>query len=1540
MTNAFPRLGALAPTVLLAASLSLLALSPAAGEGLGPVNDGVQDDSGDYWFRHDDLGENQPVFFEGAHERINYFNGNVHHVFTDLHLPGKNGLDLKVQRTYTSKIWGRVDYIVNQTEAFVAAKELNELGYGWSLHFGRLRLVQGDWSNHYYMFEESDGTTHRFYADYNQDFVVLPDPNDHAYVSEDLWLLLDEGESDLCPSGSGADKCVISPRGIRYELAADAYLYGGSSAHPITPVSAIEDPYENRIEIVYDVTHDGIVDYVDDTYDRRIYFDYEEMGSMTGIYKYTGFNVFGVTGSDYSYAYTELTGDSLLGDTYYLTSVSPPAGPGWEYDYHIGTSTCAEYTGSGPCQNNGALTTVTSPTGGKVEYFFEDRAFHTGEWNTSGDPLLVFFSVVVRKEVFDRDSSSHDHLWQYAYNSQAYSAGYPGDTTTVTRPDGLKDKYLYHSFGSLNCQGNDDDVWLAGRPKEFKFAIDGDSDPLETRTWNWIESTNAFAQYMLGPYYNNGGYCFQGDIKFPLLDTYTVTRGDVTYTTSYDTFDAYNTAQDVYQSSDNVNGNLTRSVEVVPWYPNASSSGKISGIAPYFVGYEEEHNETAGGVTVDRGYEYSDYGSLTLETLEGLTRMVYEHDATTGDLVKQTDGDGVWVGLGSYTYGRAGQLSRAKATGSGSCVVDRDISWRGQVESFEPQASCGSIVGDSFYYYDDSGRRTKTSKPGWTDETYTYSVDSNGYLTGVLLDRGTFGSTDYLDGFGQVTRTADSENVNVQQFYDGMGRITFQSYPYDGTATVYGDEIEFDGLGRVTRVEHSDSKSLTRVFEEDYESVKDEEGNETKYYFQTRGGPEHRVLWKVDPPGADNNTLYYYNNYGALTYSTQENSSVPYTVNRYLYYNPRGQLTGEVHPESGTTTYVVTTMGRVTKRTNGAGASVCYDWDLSAGLVTDFMPECSASPTNDDTEYLYDPYGILTTRSSTNGGAYSYAYDGGPRLTSVTHVLGGFTRTTGYVFDGATGVVSQMTYPSGLVLDYEFDTQGRVTKLTGDSGGTPPVSHGVIHGVTYEASQPKSITWGSSTTTEATSTYTYDTRRRMVGVHHQDDTPATIANVQLQVDGVGNVTTYARESDSRSLEYDPLNRLTKATFSDYTYSYTYDEVGNVKSFKKDDGGTPVTKNYVYGSSNRLWKRYNGETLETTLLYDNAGQLTSKGSRSYGWSPAGWLNGTGAPEENYKYESGGLRVKKAVASEDPVYYEYDLADRVLHELVDASPDDIEYDYLYLFGRNIGRVTDTTSLSLSFSDHLGSVLATHTVGGSTCSADYEPFGLEKVGNECSSLQYNGRVQDGSGLLYYNARYYDPEIGRFVSADSVIGSLGNPQSLNKYAYGLNNPYRYVDPDGRNAVVSRLLQFIARSSAVSEAGAAVLGTIGIAGAVYKTSQTVSEIPATEVASFPMVDMSNVDVSTITMSEDAGSEPDEAEDGKAKVHGGKDAGKSSRHGDSGRALKKIEDRLKKLEDEIEALKKAVGKKGRAKEMQKKKETMKNLKEDAKRKEKGTEHWN
>jgi RHS repeat-associated protein len=69
----------------------------------------------------------------------------------------------------------------------------------------------------------------------------------------------------------------------------------------------------------------------------------------------------------------------------------------------------------------------------------------------------------------------------------------------------------------------------------------------------------------------------------------------------------------------------------------------------------------------------------------------------------------------------------------------------------------------------------------------------------------------------------------------------------------------------------------------------------------------------------------------------------------------------------------------------------------------------------------------------------------------------------------------------------------------------------------------------------------------------------------------------------------------------------------------------------------------------------------------------------------------------------------------------------------------------------------------------------------GNPGTDKLFTGQRLDGTGLYYYGARYYDASMGRFISADTIVQSPGNPQTLNRYSYCLNNPLAYIDPTGK---------------------------------------------------------------------------------------------------------------------------------------------------------------
>ena len=174
-------------------------------------------------------------------------------------------------------------------------------------------------------------------------------------------------------------------------------------------------------------------------------------------------------------------------------------------------------------------------------------------------------------------------------------------------------------------------------------------------------------------------------------------------------------------------------------------------------------------------------------------------------------------------------------------------------------------------------------------------------------------------------------------------------------------------------------------------------------------------------------------------------------------------------------------------------------------------------------------------------------------------------------------------------------------------------------------------------------------------------------------------------------------------------------------------------------------------------------------------------------QKYWYDANGNAERRVNFGLD-VNYTYDAENRSLR--TDGSKvnfDDIEVSqfkkYYYAGGQRLA-MRDANNLFMLFGDHLGSTSLTVDAGGvKTGEMLYKPWGETRYSNGATptSYRYTGQREDATiGLYFYNARYYDPALGRFTQPDTIVPEPGNPQSLNRYAYVLNNPLKYIDPSG----------------------------------------------------------------------------------------------------------------------------------------------------------------
>jgi RHS repeat-associated protein len=215
------------------------------------------------------------------------------------------------------------------------------------------------------------------------------------------------------------------------------------------------------------------------------------------------------------------------------------------------------------------------------------------------------------------------------------------------------------------------------------------------------------------------------------------------------------------------------------------------------------------------------------------------------------------------------------------------------------------------------------------------------------------------------------------------------------------------------------------------------------------------------------------------------------------------------------------------------------------------------------------------------------------------------------------------------------------------------------------------------------------------------------------------------------------------------------------------------------------------TAVTTYTYDAANRLTSVAGVAYTWDMRGNLRSNGVTTYTYDgagrmvqaqnvtltlvytYNADGLRVAQDVSGTTTAFV-WDWATPVPEMLHDG-------DNVYLVGLDTLGWWDGEAWTFALPDALGSVRQTTDITGTvTANREWSPFGVAMDGAQ-AGLGYTGEWwDDGAGLLYLRARWYDSEMGRLTSHDPAMPDFYAPQSINRYVYVQNNAINLTDPSG----------------------------------------------------------------------------------------------------------------------------------------------------------------
>ncbi|MGO8792471.1 MAG: RHS repeat domain-containing protein [Terriglobia bacterium] len=311
--------------------------------------------------------------------------------------------------------------------------------------------------------------------------------------------------------------------------------------------------------------------------------------------------------------------------------------------------------------------------------------------------------------------------------------------------------------------------------------------------------------------------------------------------------------------------------------------------------------------------------------------------------------------------------------------------------------------------------------------------------------------------------------------------------------------------------------------------------------------------------------------------------------------------------------------------------------------------------------------------------------------------------------------------------------------------------------------------------------YSYDTLSRLLSVQHNGGTLPGSASYTYDAAGNRLTKTAVQEASPNPVSvlsqfsYDNIYELTQTVVNgSVAEGYSYDAVGN-----RLTSAGPTS--YNYNASNELTS-----TSSAAYTYDNNGNTVSKtataGTTSYTWDFENRLASVTLPGAggtvNFKYDPFGRRIEKVAPTSGTTVYAYDGAN-VTAEL-GAGGNLLAY---YSQGAGIDEplgISESGGTSYYHADGLGSITAlTNGSGQLANSYVYDSFGnlTASTGTITNPFQYTGREFDPeTGLYCYRARYYDPNIGRFLSEDPVrFNSV-----TDFYPYVANNPATMIDPFG----------------------------------------------------------------------------------------------------------------------------------------------------------------
>ncbi len=702
----------------------------------------------------------------------------------------------------------------------------------------------------------------------------------------------------------------------------------------------------------------------------------------------------------------------------------------------------------------------------------------------------------------------------------------------------------------------------------------------------------------------------------------------------------------------------------------------------------------------------------------------YETDRL-GSVLKETDSEGRVTDI---TRGTSGRISRLVKRNGSAVNLTHDA--RGNVLSINEEADGGTLnLG-----YDGNGDLVNISTP--MGRTYQLGYDQDQNLVSFTDAMGTI-SKQY-DAMGQPVTVTDALGESIQFGYDANGNLTSFT-DESGHVTSF----TLDDVGNVTELSDEGGQTATYTYDSMNRplTMTNENQEATAFAYDEQGN----LMALTDARGGV--TRFSYDMQGLETSMTDPLGG----VTQYAYDRLQNR-TSLTRPDGKVVTYTYDSLSRRTGMSLPDGNQVVYEFNAFSGLSR-------AADSDSELRLTHNDLGALI----------AMAY-GDPLNTAVVDP----PATLAFAYDLDSNMTSR-TAPDGKVTSIAYDDRSVVSGLS---------NSGISHAITYDAilrltGIATTVAGGASS--DMARTYT-PTHQLMSLVNRVEG--ATISQFDITIDAVGNRTRITDDSGSEhAYVYDAAGRLLSATHPNQpAESYTYDAVGNRLTSHFDagpaqyDAANRIVSNSAFvfthdPNGNLSSKTDNASGAKTNYKYDALNQLIEVET----------LDGGGARTAliTYTYNPIGKRTSKNIDGTVTKYVwnprgemvaEYDGNDALLAT--------------YFYGAERQMLLSMERGGQQYVYHrdcLGGIIQiTDSVGAVISMYSYDSYGrpLSTVEGVSNPFRFAGAQYDPeTGLYYMNARFYDPQLGRFLQPDpyAFIGS-----GPNLYAYVKNNPVNFTDPTG----------------------------------------------------------------------------------------------------------------------------------------------------------------